>query len=58
MTTQTETARQFLFIEKAKEHVDELAKKLGRRPLCNVTTFGCQMNLVAEKVKTYRLINF
>lgn len=44
MTTQTETARQFLFIEKAKEHVDELAKKLGRRPLCNVTTFGCQMN--------------
>ncbi|TCL58583.1 tRNA-2-methylthio-N6-dimethylallyladenosine synthase [Kineothrix alysoides] len=44
MTTQTETARQFFFIEKAKEHVDELAKKLGRRPVCNVTTFGCQMN--------------
>ncbi len=44
MTTQTETARQFLFIQKAKEHVDELAKKLGRRPVCNVTTFGCQMN--------------
>ncbi len=44
MTTQTETARQFLFIEKAKAHVAELEKKLGRRPVCNVTTFGCQMN--------------
>lgn len=44
MTTQTETARQFLYIDKAKEHVDSLAKKLGRRPVCNVTTFGCQMN--------------
>lgn len=44
MTTQTETARQFFFIEKAKEYVDELAERLGRRPVCNVTTFGCQMN--------------
>lgn len=44
MTKQTETARQFFFIEKAKGHIDELAKALGRTPTCNVTTFGCQMN--------------
>jgi tRNA-2-methylthio-N6-dimethylallyladenosine synthase len=44
MTTQTETARQFFFIEKAREYVNELAERLGRRPVCNVTTFGCQMN--------------
>ena len=53
MTTQTETARQFLFIQKAKEHVDELAKKLGRRPVCNVTTFGCQMNSDIKKIYLY-----
>lgn len=44
MTQQTEKDRQFLFIEQAKEYVDKLAEQLGRRPLCNVTTFGCQMN--------------
>ncbi|MFI3237526.1 MAG: tRNA (N6-isopentenyl adenosine(37)-C2)-methylthiotransferase MiaB [Lachnospiraceae bacterium] len=39
-----ETKRQYYFMAKAKNYVDELAKKIGRKPTCNVTTFGCQMN--------------
>ena len=39
-----ETKRQFLFIEKAKEHVKALEAELERKPTCCVTTFGCQMN--------------
>lgn len=39
-----ETARQLIFIEKAKEHVSKLSKELGRKPTCCVVTFGCQMN--------------
>lgn len=39
-----ETNRQYEFIEKAKGHVSALADKLGRKPTCCVTTFGCQMN--------------
>ena len=39
-----ETKRQFYFMDKAKVYVDELTKKLGRKPTCCVTTFGCQMN--------------
>ena len=39
-----ETARQFYFMGKAKVHVTALAEKLGRKPTCCVTTFGCQMN--------------
>lgn len=36
-------------IAKAGEYVQELGGKLGRKPLCCVTTFGCQMNIVHEK---------
>ena len=39
-----ETARQLYFCEKAADHVRELAERLGRKPTCCVTTFGCQMN--------------
>lgn len=39
-----ETNRQYEFIEKAKEQVNILSDKLGRKPTCCVTTFGCQMN--------------
>lgn len=39
-----ETTRQYEFIEKAKACVGALADKLGRKPTCCVTTFGCQMN--------------
>ena len=31
-------------MRKAASYVDGLAEQLGRRPLCCVTTFGCQMN--------------
>ncbi len=31
-------------IAKAGEYVQKLGSKLGRKPLCCVTTFGCQMN--------------
>ncbi len=41
---QEEPQRQFYFICKLRSHVRELAEKLGRRPTCCVTTFGCQMN--------------
>lgn len=39
-----EPERQYYFIAKVKEQVEQLAKKLGRTPTCHVTTFGCQMN--------------
>ncbi len=39
-----ETKRQYAYIEKAAQHVKELAEKLHRQPTCCVTTFGCQMN--------------
>lgn len=39
-----EVKRQLLFMEKAKKYVEELSHKLGRKPTCCVTTFGCQMN--------------
>ena len=39
-----ETARQLYFCHKAAEHVKELEERLGRKPTCCVTTFGCQMN--------------
>ena len=32
------------YMRKAASYVDGLAEQLGRRPLCCVTTFGCQMN--------------
>lgn len=39
-----ETKRQIFFMNKAKNYVETLAGKLGRKPTCCVTTFGCQMN--------------
>ena len=39
-----ETARQITYMEKAKDYVEELSCKLGRKLSCCVTTFGCQMN--------------
>ncbi len=39
-----EPARQYYFMEKARQHVAKLAEKLGHTPTCCVTTFGCQMN--------------
>lgn len=39
-----ETKRQIFFMNKAKDYVEVLAGKLGRKPTCCVTTFGCQMN--------------
>lgn len=44
MENRNETERQFMYIEKAKKHVEALAQSLGRKPTCCVTTFGCQMN--------------
>ena len=41
---QEEPQRQFYFICKVRSYVRELTEKLGRRPTCCVTTFGCQMN--------------
>ena len=39
-----EPARQYYFMEKAKEYVAEMSEKLGRPLTACVTTFGCQMN--------------
>lgn len=41
---QEETVRQIAYIEKAGVYVEALSHKLGRKPSCCVTTFGCQMN--------------
>lgn len=32
------------YIEKAKKYVQNLEQTIGHKPLCCVTTFGCQMN--------------
>ena len=39
-----ETKKQYLYMEKAAKHVENLTERLGRVPTCCVTTFGCQMN--------------
>lgn len=39
-----ESALQKRYMDKAAVYVDALSKELGRKPLCCVTTFGCQMN--------------
>lgn len=39
-----EPARQYYFIEKARQYVQDQAKRLGRPLTFCVTTFGCQMN--------------
>ena len=41
-----ELALQKEYMRRAASCVEELAQELGRRPLCCVTTFGCQMNVV------------
>lgn len=41
---QEETKRQISFMNQAGTHVEALARELGRKPTCCVTTFGCQMN--------------
>lgn len=41
-----ELALQQAYMKKAAHHVAELQQRLGRQPLCCVTTFGCQMNVV------------
>lgn len=39
-----EPQRQYYFIKKARLHVQQEQKRLGRKPACCVNTFGCQMN--------------
>lgn len=39
-----ETTRQLAYIEKARGYVSQFADRIGRKPTCCVTTFGCQMN--------------
>ncbi len=39
-----EVERQYYYMAKAKQYVKELSNKLGHKPTCCVTTFGCQMN--------------
>lgn len=43
-TGEQERIRQEGYIERAGEYVKALSLRLGRRPTCCVTTFGCQMN--------------
>jgi|GEM_PF-1760819 len=38
-----EPYRQYYFIKKARNYVDELAKELGRRPTACSIAFGCQI---------------
>ena len=40
----SEPNRQYYYMARAREHVRKLEQKLGRKPACCVTTFGCQMN--------------
>lgn len=47
-TGEQERERQIAYMKKARVHVENLSRKLGRRPVCCVTTFGCQMNTEVE----------
>ncbi len=40
----SEEERQLYYIEKCREHVNEVSEKLGRKLTCCTQTFGCQMN--------------
>ena len=51
-----ETARQQKFMEKAKAYVEELTCKLGRKPTYCVTTFGCPIVFITEKISQYPLL--
>lgn len=44
ITDEKEVSLQKQYMEKAATYVTELEKQLGHKPLCCVTTFGCQMN--------------
>ena len=39
-----EPARQYYFMAKCRKYVQKLEEELGRKPVCCVKTFGCQMN--------------
>lgn len=39
-----ESKKQYVYIEKCKERLNEISKELGRPLTACVTTFGCQMN--------------
>lgn len=41
---ETEPERQYYFIQKCKQYVDQIKKKRGAAPTVAVVTFGCQMN--------------
>ena len=43
-----ETARQYYYMAKCREYVKKTDEKIGHKPLCCVTTFGCQVNIVHE----------
>lgn len=40
----SEPERQYYYIAKAKQKIEEIKSRLGRELTFNVTTFGCQMN--------------
>lgn len=43
-TDKNEVSRQKEYMKKAAAYVAELEAQIGHKPLCCVTTFGCQMN--------------
>lgn len=43
-TDENEASRQKEYMKKAAAYVAELEAQIGHKPLCCVTTFGCQMN--------------
>ena len=43
-TDENELSRQKEYMKKAATYVTELSVQIGHKPLCCVTTFGCQMN--------------
>ena len=43
-----EPQRQYYYMAKAREYVNQLSKRLGHTPTCHIATFGCQMNADSE----------
>ena len=44
MENKEELQLQFEYIERLKKITEDLASKYGRKPICAIVTFGCQMN--------------
>ena len=56
--SQEDRARQDVYREKNKEYVASLAERLGRKPVAQVVTYGCQQNEADSQIIAYELASY